>query len=325
MSEWETRELRIDEIEVPDRRVSAHMDDAEMEALKSSIERFGLFSEPLVHDREGKYVLISGKNRLEAVEARGESTIRCKVWTGSLSDALLSHLAENFAKGRISALELYEYIKHISEEQHIDIGEISRMTGLSVSKLSTALKIGDLEDPIKEALLKDVITDSHALLLARIPDPEQRREVFRAMIELDLSVADAQRYWWHGFLSRCDLCEREGQELQQLFKGSDREIWVCPECVSKSYPDIAKLLEAREAELKQLVEEGKFPESMADLMMRCSICSQEFPVKFQRAWGMCRECNAKLLRLLDNFETQIGKKLHGVPTDELDRILIKRV
>ena len=325
MPEWETRELKIEDIEIPSRRVSAHMDDAEREALAASIERFGLFSEPLVHEREGHLILISGKNRLDAVRARGEQTIRCKVWKGSLSDALLSHLAENFAKGRISALDLYNYVRDITAEQSIDIGEISRMTGLSVSKLSTALRIGDLEDEIKQALLHDAITDSHALLLARIKDPEQRREVFRAMIELDLTVEDAQKYWWHGFLSRCDCCEREGQELQQLFKGTDREVWVCPECMSKSYPDVAKLLEAREAEIKKLVEEGRFPESMAELMMRCSMCTQEFPAKFQRAWGMCRECNAKLLRLLDNFDVQVGKKLHECPTEDLDRIMIKRV
>jgi len=325
VTEWEVREISIDDIEIPAQRVSAHMDDKEREALRSSIERFGVFSEPLVHDRDGNLILISGKNRLEAARQSGMKTIRCKVWRGDRSDALLSHLAENFAKGKISALDLYDYVCTITHEQNIPIGDIARMTGLSISKLSAALKIGDLEDEIKEALIKDLITESHALFLATIKDDTQRSRVFSAIIDNDLTVEEAKKFWWHAFLSRCDMCHREGMELRQIFKGTEKELWLCTECMKRYYPNIQKLIEAREAELKRLMEEGRFPESMSDLMMRCSLCAQEFPVRFQRAWGMCKECNAKLLRLLDNFETQVGQKIHDVTLRDMDRILIKRV
>ncbi len=325
MEKFEVVELPIDQIEIPKDRVSSYMDPEELKALEESISRFGIAFEPIVIEKDGKYILVAGKNRLETAKKLGHQKIRCKVFKGTEHEAILLHLAENAAKGRISALELYNYVVKLIEEKGMSVKDIARVTGLSESKIRTALQIGRLEDPIKEALMRDEIKEGHAKLLARIHDEEARKDVFEKILEYGLTVEEAEAYYKHGWLQECDMCHKQGVQLNKLFEGTPNEIFVCDECLKKYYPNIAKLKEAREEMLKKMLEEGEIPADISVDQFRCSMCKQLHPLAGQALVNYCKSCNAKLLRLLDQLEVNLGKKLHELKPEEIDRLVIKLV
>ncbi|RLI20254.1 hypothetical protein DRO54_06685 [Candidatus Bathyarchaeota archaeon] len=322
---YEIREIPIDQIVIPSVRVSAHMDEEEMKVLEESIERFGLFAEPIVIEKDGRYELVAGKNRLEVLKKKGAKTVKCRVFKGSESDAVLVHLAENFARGRISALELDAYIRKIRAERGMSLEEISKFTGISVSKLRAAERIAKLEDEIRSALLTGQITDSHALLLAQIKDKEQRMDVFEKIITYGLTVDQARKYWWHGWLKKCDICGKEGQELQVIFRDTPQEKWVCPECLEKHYPNIDKLLKAAKERFMKMIESGEIPTDFSKMKFKCFLCDGVKEAYQQRILTICKECHAKLLRILDNMYTQLGKEIKDMDMEELDKLVFRKI
>jgi len=319
---FEIREIPIDQIAIPEERVSAYLDEGEAEALKTSIQRFGIFAEPIVMEKDGKYMLIAGKNRIEKAKELGYKTIRVKLWKGTESDALLMHLAENMAKGRVGSLDLYNFIKKIQEEQGLSVREIAKIVGCSEQRIYTALRIANLEDEIKKALMEDLITDAHANLLSQIKDKEQRMDVFEKIITHELSVEDARKYWYHGWLKKCDICGKEGQELQILFKGTPSEKWLCPECLAKNYPNVKKLLDSVEERIKKAMEEGEYPEAF-NYTMKCWLCGKNKEAIECRPQNICKVCLSKLLKLLDHIQTSVNKKVSELTDEDLDRLVVR--
>ena len=320
---YEIKEIPIDQIEIPEKRVSAEMDSSEMESLKASIERFGVFSEPIVYEKDGKYILLAGKNRLEALKEMGHKTVRVKIFKGKLSNGILLHLAENFARGRISALEVYNYIKYIHEEQGLDLKEIAKITGMSESKLRTALKIGNLPDEVKEALLTGQINEAAALQIARLKDPKDQLEVLRRAIEFNLTGKELQKYIDRAYFRLCDICKKKVDEFEIIFKDTPKELWICKECLEKEFPRIAKIKKLTEEKLKELMESGEAFKSLGEQTLHCEICDENKPaISFANVF-ICRNCNAKLLRLMDQIKASIGKDLKDLTLEEIDRLLIK--
>ena len=66
--------IRIDEIYVPTKR-RAEMDPARIDALAEDILEDGLKVPISVRQGKGRYVLVAGLQRLEAMKALGEATI----------------------------------------------------------------------------------------------------------------------------------------------------------------------------------------------------------------------------------------------------------
>jgi len=321
--EYEIKEIPIAEIKIPKKRVSAGMDLSEMESLKASIQRFGVFSEPIVCEKDGKYILLAGKNRLEALKEMGRKTVRVKIFKGKLSNGILLHLAENFARGRISALEVYNYIKYIHEEQGLDLKEIAKVTGMSESKLRTALKIGNLPDEVKEALITGQINEAVALQIARLKDPNEQLEVLRRAIEFNMTGTELQKYLDRAYFHLCDVCKKQVDHLEILFPNTPKEIWVCKECMEKQFPKIAKIKQLTEERLKEMLESGEAFKSIAEQTLHCEVCDQNKPaIQFANVF-ICRSCNAKLLRLMDQIKASINKDLGDLTLEEIDRLLIK--
>jgi len=319
---FEVREVPIDEIVIPEERVSAYLDEGEAEALKTSIQRFGIFAEPICLLKDGKYILIAGKNRIEKAKELGYKTIRVKLWKGSESDAILMHLAENMAKGRIDALELYKYIVKIQQEQGLSIQEIAKIVGCSESKLYQAIRIANLEDEIKEALMQDIITEAHANLLAQIKDKEQRMDVFEKIVTHELSVEDARKYWYHGWLRRCDICGKEGQELQVLFRGTPSERWVCQECLAKHYPNIKKLMDSVQEKVRKAMEEGSYPDDFR-FEVKCWLCGMKKAAHKCMPQNICKDCFVKLMKFVDQVHMLLGKKIWELTDEDIQRLVVR--
>jgi ParB-like chromosome segregation protein Spo0J len=66
--------IRIDEIYLPSKRL-AEIDPARVDALAESILEEGLKVPISVRKGKGRYVLVAGLQRLEAMKALGEATI----------------------------------------------------------------------------------------------------------------------------------------------------------------------------------------------------------------------------------------------------------
>ncbi len=107
--------------------------DDEIAELADSIEKQGLINPILVQKRDdGKYVVIAGHRRYEAVKRLGLPHIECNVFEDmNEKDIVLAQLAENVQRKNMSAYELVETFDYMKNKLHMNQQAIARRFGKS--------------------------------------------------------------------------------------------------------------------------------------------------------------------------------------------------
>ncbi len=114
---------------------------------------------------KGKKYLIDGRHRLEAYKALGEKYVNCEVKTNfpDFDDMFLASFRSNMAHGiRLNKKDKMR-VAHILENMHYDVGDISKLTGITVKKIESAIK-GRIhhvliKDKIKSGQLPEIIKE----------------------------------------------------------------------------------------------------------------------------------------------------------------------
>ena len=105
--------LRLDEIQIP---ASARPYNAEAVVnLKNSIALIGLQTAPTVVEREGRYVLVVGRNRLEALKLLGHQTVLARVVDMDDIDARIWTISENLHRAELTVSQRAEQIAEYAE------------------------------------------------------------------------------------------------------------------------------------------------------------------------------------------------------------------
>ena len=110
--------------------------DDELGDLMNSIERYDIIQPILVVPESGKYVVVTGHRRLEAMKARNEATIPCVIRDDvAKNDRVWIQLVENSQRKGLSAFEYVEIFDTI-KRQHKEI------TGCKLSEDKIGVMIG---------------------------------------------------------------------------------------------------------------------------------------------------------------------------------------
>ena len=120
--------------------------DTEIHELAKSIEKTGLINPILVQKRDdGKYEVIAGHRRYEAVKLLGLPHIECNVFEDlSEQDILITQLAENVQRKNMSAWELVDLFEDMKKRFRMNNDTIAKLMGKSnawVSNQYEAVKL----------------------------------------------------------------------------------------------------------------------------------------------------------------------------------------
>ena len=109
--------------------------DSEITELAASILAQGLINPILVQKRakDGKYVVIAGHRRYEAVKYLGLPHIECNIVDDDLNDKdiLAAQIAENVQRKNMSAWELVEVFDDLKRRHNLNQKQIGKMFGKS--------------------------------------------------------------------------------------------------------------------------------------------------------------------------------------------------
>ncbi|MFZ4779834.1 MAG: ParB/RepB/Spo0J family partition protein, partial [Terrimicrobiaceae bacterium] len=124
--------------------------------------------------------LVCGQGRLEAYTALGWKEIPCIVIDVTKEDRLLMSLVENLARRRAAPIELIHEIKRLKKQGGSN-AEIARRVGLCGSTVSGVLALANAgEERLLDAVLKDKLSVSVAMEIAKTNDPEAQKELLKA-------------------------------------------------------------------------------------------------------------------------------------------------
>ena len=163
-----------------------------LQELASSIKSQGLLQPIVVKKSDDGYILVAGERRLKAVELNGEDFIQAVII--DIDDNKLREYAliENIQRDDLNILEIAISFASLINEYKITHEELSKIVHKSRSTITNILRLLNLSDYAKKALLKDDITQGHARVLVGLDD-ELQKKVIDTIVGQKLSVRETEK------------------------------------------------------------------------------------------------------------------------------------
>ena len=179
--------IRIDEI-IPNRfQPRLAFNEEELKELSESIKLHGII-QPLVLRRIGdKFEIIAGERRYKASVMAGLQTVPAIIMNLDDKKSAEVAVAENLQRKNLTAMEEAESFKKMLDMgQTLD--ELANKMGISPTVISSKLKLLELTDLAKQALLKNQISERHARSLLAIANPNIQISMLNRIIGERLTV-----------------------------------------------------------------------------------------------------------------------------------------
>ncbi|MEY4480196.1 MAG: hypothetical protein RLZZ267_874 [Bacillota bacterium] len=167
-------------------------DDDRIDELCQTIKTHGVIQPIVVRVREGKFEIIAGERRFRAATKLGMDTIPGIVREFNDSQAASIALIENLQREGLTALEEAVAYQQLIELHELTQESLAQRLGKSQSTIANKLRLLQLSEPVKTALLDRKITERHARALLALPTDEIQIKVLADVLEKDLNVKQTE-------------------------------------------------------------------------------------------------------------------------------------
>lgn len=186
--------VSVDNIAPNPRQPRARFDPEELRELAESIREHGVI-QPLVvteSDQPEKFILIAGERRWLAARQAGLRNV--PVIFREASDQQLVELAlvENVQRADLNPLEAAEAYRQLSQDFDLSHEEISDRVGKSRAAISNTLRLLNLSESAKTALVEEKITEGHARALLSLPTEQAQGAVLNTVLKKELNVRQTE-------------------------------------------------------------------------------------------------------------------------------------
>lgn len=192
----ELRYLKVADVSPDEDQPRRHFDEEALEELATSIREHGIIQPLVVTPAEGGgYRIVAGERRWRAAGMAGIDKIPAIVRTLTQQHKLELALIENLQRRDLNPLETATaYLKLHTQFNmtYEDIGH--RIGGKAVSTISNIMRLLQLPEPAKQALVQGQISEGHARQILALTDEKAQTELLRLIIRDGWSVRKAEQY-----------------------------------------------------------------------------------------------------------------------------------
>ena len=184
-----TNEIALSEIEVNPFQPRTHFDEEALGELADSIKVQGIIQPITVRKlAKNKYQLISGERRYQASKLAGIDAIPAYVRTADDQQMLEMALIENIQRENLNAIEIALSYQRLLSECDLKQEELGDRVGKNRTTVNNYLRLLKLPPDIQAALRDKRISMGHARALINIENVDLQLDIFKKIIEQDLSV-----------------------------------------------------------------------------------------------------------------------------------------
>lgn len=185
-------EMKINDIEPNINQPRKNFDDEKIDDLAASIAEHGVLQPIIVAKKDDYYQIIAGERRWRASKKVGLKTIPAIVRDYDEKKIREVALIENIQRQDLNAIETAKAIKELMEEHSLTQEELAKTLGKSRSAIANTLRILNLDERVQEMVEEGKLSEGHARTLASIESPQKQYKLAMEIVNLDLSVRDAE-------------------------------------------------------------------------------------------------------------------------------------
>ena len=166
----------------------------ELNELAESIRQHGVLQPLLVAEKNaGGYELIAGERRWRASQLAGLSTVPVIVKELAENQKLEVSLVENIQRENLNPIEEAFAYKRLMEEFGLTQQMVAEKVGKSRPAIANTVRLLDLPEEAKSALVVGKINAGQARALLSVNDAKQQMEILASMLGEKITVREMER------------------------------------------------------------------------------------------------------------------------------------
>jgi|SRR5690625_5236269 len=191
-NEGDVQHIKLDEIDPSPYQPRTIFDEKSIEELSQTIKTHGVIQPIVVRVRNERYEIIAGERRFRAVRKLDLETIPAIVKEFNDSQAASIALIENLQREGLTSIEEANAYQRLMKLHNLTQESLAQRIGKGQSTIANKIRLLQLSEPVKDALLDRKITERHARALLGVPDEEQQVKVLQEIIDKELNVKQAE-------------------------------------------------------------------------------------------------------------------------------------
>jgi ParB family transcriptional regulator, chromosome partitioning protein len=167
--------------------------EEDLNELSASIKEHGVI-QPLIvmPNNDGTFILIAGERRLQASQRAGLKTVPVIPRQANNQELLELALIENVQRADLNPMEEAEAYRHLADDFGLSHEMIAKRVGKSRVAVTNTMRLMNLADVVKQALVDGNITEGHARALLMLSTQKAQTSALQTIINLSLSVRQAE-------------------------------------------------------------------------------------------------------------------------------------
>lgn len=165
-----------------------------LQELADSIQIHGLAQPLLVAPSAvpGEYELVAGERRLRASRMAGLVDVPCVIRMVTERERHELSLVENLQREDLNAIEEAESIKKLMDEAGLTQEEVAKRLGKSRSAVANKIRLLELPQMLRNALIEDLLSEGHARALLGVTDRIRQEELGKRVVQEKLTVREVE-------------------------------------------------------------------------------------------------------------------------------------
>lgn len=188
----EIKAIQVTEIVPSPYQPRSVFDEDKIEELCQTIKTHGVIQPIVVRVRGGKFEIIAGERRWRAVQKLGSPTIPAVIREFNDSQAASIALIENLQREGLTAIEEAFAYQRLMAIHELTQESLAQRIGKGQSTIANKIRLLQLSEPIKQAMMERKITERHARAMLGLDNEEQQLKLLEDIIEKDLNVKQTE-------------------------------------------------------------------------------------------------------------------------------------
>lgn len=193
-------------------------DEDALNELAASIKEHGVFQPIIVKKSIKGYEIIAGERRVKASTIAGLSTVPAIVREFDDTEMMEIALLENLQREDLNPIEEASAYVKIMEAKGLTHEELAKVLGKSQSYVTNMIGILRLPEEVKDLVIDEKISMSHARILSKMSDKETIIKLAKRIMNENLSARGLEEIAKGDTIAKINKVERKVKEGDLQYK-----------------------------------------------------------------------------------------------------------